>query len=57
MGKNRGGGIRAKRKTSGGLRSLVSSVVAWRATRGTIYRQGEAVEGSKLWAASTEVLC
>ena len=57
FGKNRGGGIRARRKTSGGLRSLVSSVVAWRAARGTIYRQGEAVEGRTRWPASTAVLC
>ena len=57
LGKNRGGGIRARRKTGGGLRSLVSSVVAWRAARGTIYRQGEAVEGRTRWPASTAVLC
>jgi len=30
---------------------LVSSVVAWRAARGTFYRQGEAVEGRTRWPA------
>ena len=33
FGENRGGGFRARRKTGGGLRSLVSSVVAWSCTR------------------------
>ena len=32
-------------------RGLASLVVAWRAARGTFYRQGEAVEGRTRWPA------